>query len=71
MNEKDKLPLGHAYKTETVVTLCKELIRLTDNLLETTRDRSYWQKRSVKQRVKEAKAIKEVARSLYGVVSAW
>lgn len=71
MKEKNKLPLGYAQKTEPVVTLCKELIRLTNNLLETTRNDSQWQRRSVKQRIKEAKTIKEVAKSLYEIVSSW
>jgi len=67
----EKLPLGYAYKTNTIVTLCKELIKITNEFLETTRYRSYWQKRSINQRKKEAKVIKEVAKSLYEVVCSW
>ena len=68
---KNEFQVGRAYNTKTIVVLCEELIRLTNKLLDTTRDRSMWQKRAFNERKSEAKAIKEVAKSLYEVVCSW
>jgi len=66
--KEDKLPLGYAYGTKHIVVVCNELIELIEILRETTRNNSCWQLHSAKDRVKQAKAIKELAKALYELV---
>jgi len=65
---ENKLPLGYADGTKHIVVICNELIEMTEALRETTRNKSHWQLHSAKDRVKQAKAIKELAKALYELV---
>ena len=69
--DKDRIRIGYANKTEPIAVLGMQLLKITQQFLDTTREPSMWQRHSVGQRVKEAEAIKEVAKSLHAITKAW
>ena len=71
MTKEDlRMPLGYAYRTKHIVNVCNELIEMVEELRETTRNKSHWQLHSSSDRVKQAKAISELAKALYEIVRA-
>jgi len=67
----EKQELAIAYNTESIVVLGKQLIEITEKFINKTSCHSFWKKSSIRDRINEARAIKELAKSIYELTRSW